>query len=77
MAIKKTKALERLISKLEDVKLELHGVISDRQDKFDSRSEKWQEGEKGQEESENLFALEDIHESLDLAFEKLDSLCEE
>lgn len=77
MALKKTKQIDSIMSKLDDVKTFFEELAATRQDSYDNKSEKWQDGDKGQEEQENISALEDIVNNLESATNDIDNLFEE
>ncbi len=77
MALKRTKEVDKLISQLEDIKNYFDELHTSRQDAFDNKSEKWQEGENGQSEEENLSMLEDLASEIETAFDSANNLFEE
>jgi hypothetical protein len=77
IAIKKTKQVDKMMGQLQEVLHFFEEMKDSRQDAFDNKSEKWQEGEKGEEESENLSSLEDIVNELESTFSNIDNLFEE
>ena len=52
-------------SKIEEIKGTAEDIHSETESDFDSKSEKWQEGEKGEEERTKIDALENLNSSLD------------
>lgn len=74
MAIKRTKAIQSKLSQLEALKEYFSEMKETRQEAFDNKSEKWQEGEKGEEESNNLGELDDIVSDLESAYDKMSDL---
>ena len=49
--------IEKLRSKLEEIQEEINNLASEMQDTYDSRSERWQESERGEEYQEQIEAL--------------------
>jgi len=77
MSIKRSKEVNKHLSNIEAAKDFFEEMQSTRQESFDNKSEKWQEGEKGAEEQENLDAIEEIVSSLDDTHTNIDNLFEE
>ena len=59
------KSLTKILDTLDQAKSDLESLLSEEQKDFDNRSEKWQEGEAGQEAQEKLDALQTAIDSLD------------
>ncbi len=72
--IKKTKAIEKLESALSDVRTEFTNMKENREAIFDDKSDTWKEGEKGEEEQENIDGLEEIVDLLDEVETKVSDL---
>lgn len=77
MAIKKTLTIAALMSKLEVVKTEIEDMYNTRQDRYDQRSEKWQDSDAGQEEIGNVNDLEELAGMLEEAYDKMDEIFED
>lgn len=75
------KQLSKMIGKIEEMnenisllKGEIEDICSETLGDFENKSEKWQEGEKGQDEQQKIDALENLSSSLDEATGCLDSV---
>lgn len=77
MAIKKNKQVEKHMAAIEDARLFFEELAQKKQESYDNKSEKWQEGDKGQEEQENISSLEDITNSLESVHGDIENLFEE
>lgn len=75
--IKRNSAVERVMSKVDDVKIFFEQMKEKRQESFDSKSDKWREGEKGEEEEQNLSDLEEITDAAQELYDKIENLFEE
>lgn len=71
---KRTKSIEAMIGKVEEIKDYLDTMATDRQEKFDNRSEKWQEGEKGEAEAEFISNIEEARDEAESLVDKLTEL---
>jgi hypothetical protein len=58
--MKSNKQIEKFISQIEDAKIYLEELQSSKQDSFDNKSEKWQEGERGEEAQQEINYLEEL-----------------
>ena len=67
-------ALESAKGKLSDARSLIEEIQQDEQERFDSRSEKWQESDKGQEAQAALDALDDIVTMLEDIDDNLEDL---
>jgi molecular chaperone GrpE (heat shock protein) len=56
---------------------DLQKVEADMQERFDARSEGWQEGERGQAEQERLSTLQEVIDTLESAIADLETAAEE
>lgn len=74
--LKKTKEADAMISKLEDLIDQLSIQRDDLQEKFDNRSEKWQESDKGEEMQTDISTLDDVISSLESAKDDLQNAFE-
>ncbi len=74
--LKATKEVNKHLSLLEDVKIFFEEMQAARQSSFENKSEKWQEGEKGEEEQNNLDELENIVSEIETAFDSINNLFE-
>lgn len=63
--------IEKLRSKLEEIQEEIDILASEMQDTYDSRSERWQESETGEEYQETIDALEEASQSVGDAVDTL------
>lgn len=54
-----TKAALKISERIDDIRADIEMLHSDAQEYFDDRSERWQEGEKGQEYQSLLDSLEE------------------
>jgi hypothetical protein len=77
MAIKRSTAVEKEMSKLDDVRIFFEQMKEKRQESFDNKSDKWKEGEKGEEEESNLSDLDDIVNDLQSVYDSIENLFEE
>ena len=71
------KALGIAKESLGDIRSLIEEIQQDEQERFDSRSEKWQESDKGQEAQAALDALADIVNTLQDAEDNLEDLLRE
>lgn len=62
-----TTKLEKITALLDEAHSLLDGVIGERIEYFEAKSEKWQESDKGQEYSDFTTELEGVVDSLDEA----------
>lgn len=60
-----SKILKRISEQLDAMQDELANEISKMEEIYESRSEKWQESEKGQEMQTKIDTLQEAHENLD------------
>ncbi len=58
--MKSNKTVEKLISQIEDAKIYFEELQGTKQESFDNKSEKWQEGEKGEEAQQEIDSLEEL-----------------
>ena len=63
--------IEKLRSKLEEIQEQIDNLASEMQDTYDSRSERWQESEKGEEYQETIDALVEASQSVGDAVDTL------
>lgn len=77
MPLKRTKAIEKWLSQLETINIEAEELHTTKQDAFDNKSEKWQEGETGTQMSEDLDTLQEIVDESRELYEKVENLFEE
>ena len=66
------KQLDELISKIEDVKVELESIMSDEDEYRDNMPESLQESERYQNSEDASSSMEGAMEALDEAIEKLE-----
>lgn len=71
--MKRNKTIEKLLSTLDDAKVQAEGQMNSLQETFDNKSEKWQEGEKGEEMSNAISALEECVSSIESAMNEIES----
>lgn len=74
--MKRTNKIDKCIGNLEAIKSEIEEFKDNLQDQFDSKSEKWQEGEKGEEMQGNISRLEDLLNELESAYSSMEDLFE-
>ena len=72
--MKSTKEINQQLSNIEDAKVALESFKDDQQNSFDEKSDKWKEGEKGQEAEADLESLQEAIENLEEAIEKLEEI---
>ena len=80
----KRKEIEKLLNKIDDLKMELECTIQDilneREEQFDERSEKWQESENGERFTELSEEIESIKDdalySIDEVMSRIDEITE-
>lgn len=75
--MKKTKKIESLLSKLDDVKIGFENLKDEQQIKYDDKSEKWQESEKGEKMLQDIEDIEEIVENLENSYNNIENLFEE
>lgn len=68
--------IKKMIADLQQMEEELSNLISNREETFDSRSEKWQESEKGEEYQEQTDQLGSVKGSIESAIDELTELFE-
>jgi hypothetical protein len=61
------KKVARLAAQIEDIIEDLNEILENEQAYFDERSDEWQEGEKGEEFQDRLYALEEFKDALENA----------
>jgi len=71
------KLINELVDRIYDVLVGLEAVQSEEQDYYDSRSEKWQDSDKGQELETRIEQLQSAYDDLENAKGTLESLTEE
>lgn len=76
MPIKQTAKMIAMISKLEDVTIYFTDLRDKLQEKYDSRSSSWQEGDAGQQLSEDVSGLDNIVNSLEQATQEIEDVVE-
>jgi len=64
---KEQEAIKKATSQAEDLFNEIEAIKDAAQDRFDGKSEKWQEGEVGEAASGNLSELDDLVSALESA----------
>lgn len=74
--IKRTKEINKHISNIEDAKNFFADLLQERSENFDGKSEKWQEGEAGQDYVEKHSDLEDLNTDLEDALSRLEDIFE-
>lgn len=74
--LKSNTSIRQKLSQLEDIRIFFEELKSDLQSKWDDKSEKYQESEKGEEESENIDKLGEIAESLETSYNELEEIFE-
>jgi len=75
--IKRSKKVNDYITVITEAQEYFQELVDKRQETYDSRSEKWQESEKGEEEQENLENLEALNEGLTEVVDTLETIFEE
>jgi len=75
--MKKSKQAEKMMSQLEGIKVWLEELAQVKQDNFDNKSERWQEGDKGQDESDLISEIEDAANDADSLYGKLEDIFSE
>lgn len=68
------KALEGMKERLGDIRVSIDEIIQDETERFDSRSERWQESDNGQQAQAALDTLADIATSLEDIEDNLEDL---
>lgn len=77
MAQKRTKVITEAISNIEQGLATLRGEMESMQETFDSKSERWQEGEKGEELQSDIDTLENSLGTMDDELGTITDLFEE
>lgn len=72
--MKKTKQLETIQSKLEQLRDELIELLEKREEYSDARSEKWSDSEAGEKFADDTYNLESIKDNIESAVDELESL---
>lgn len=67
---------DKLIAAIENSRSELEIIKDELQDKYDSKSEKWQEGEAGEKMQSDISELEEALNELESARDRLDNVFE-
>lgn len=75
--MKRTKKAEEIISKMEDVKLFIEDQKASIDNQIDGKSDRWLDGDRGQEALENQSKLEDLENEATSLFDNLTDLFEE
>ena len=67
---KELRDLRDLLSKIEDAKMAAHEFVTELQEqyqeRFDEKSERWQEGDAGEQAQEFLYCLEQLGDDIDM-----------
>ena len=74
--MKSNKQIAKFISHIEDAKIYFEELQSSKQDTFDNRSEKWQEGDKGNEAQEEINSLEELAGECENLIDSINNLFE-
>jgi uncharacterized coiled-coil protein SlyX len=74
--MKKTKTIDKYLSQLEDMKIDMETMIEKAQNKLDAMSEKQQESEKGEALAEDISKLEELQASLEGLFDEMETAFE-
>lgn len=69
-----SKKIDKITKKLETIQEELTAMAETAQETYDSRSDRWQESEKGEEYSDMISALEDAASSVGDAVDYLSGI---
>lgn len=77
MSYKRTKEVEKHLSNIEAAKIYFEDLHSKKEDKLSSKSERWQESEKGQSELEDINSLEQIRDDSESLYDAISDLFEE
>ena len=76
MKMSDKKILEKHVEKFQSMKVDIEGILDRLNDEFGSKSEKWQDSEKGVIVSEQIDALEDFDSDLDNLIDVYNTLLE-
>lgn len=68
------KQLEKHYEAIENAKLAIEDIKSELEDAFSEKSEKWQEGEKGEEAQDEISNLEYLIDGLDDSLSRISEL---
>lgn len=60
-----TKQLRALLEQVSAIRSQIEEIVNSAQDRYDERSEKWQESEAGEEASSKIDALRDTPDDLE------------
>lgn len=74
--MKRTKKTDEMISKMEDVKIYFEEMKNELKEKFDGKSERWQESEKGEEAQDQINEVEEVSDSCDQLLDQMQSIFE-
>jgi hypothetical protein len=72
--MKRTKQVEKLLSGLDDVKAFLEQLHEEKQEAYDNKSDKWQESEKGEAASDELYNIEEARDEAESLYDKVSEL---
>jgi CRISPR/Cas system-associated protein Cas5 (RAMP superfamily) len=70
--IKRSKKVAAIMSKLEDVKIELQEMLDNGREAYENKSDKWKESDKAADDETQLDALDDIINDLESAYNSLE-----
>lgn len=76
MGLIATKKTDSFISQLEDMKEYIGDIINKKQESYDTKSEKWQESEKGEELQAEISNLGELLESIETTIDKFNETFE-
>lgn len=77
MSLKRSASVSKHMQKIDEAKVFIEEMLEKRQGSFDNKSDKWKEGEKAEEEEQNLSDLEEIKDDLEEIYGKFENLFEE
>lgn len=77
MSIKRTAAVTKHLSAIEDAKLFFEEMKETRENFASDKSDRWQDSEKGEQYVEDTEAIDDIINSVEEAYNKIEDLFED
>lgn len=77
MAFKRTKQVSKHMAAIDAAKVFFEEFHEKKQQYYDNKSERWQEGDKGSEMSEDIDSLESIKDDCERLYDSIDSLFDE
>jgi len=74
--MKQTSKIVKMLSQLEDMRIEIEQMRDNKQTSFDSKSERFQESDKGEQIQVDIDNLDDLANTLQNAYDHLENTFE-